>query len=105
MKLSDYTVLNETNTNRHIIVYGTIDEYLEENQEDITKYTIVDPKDWTTNDMCEITSNLLEDINHHSACRTPGMIRDLMIKSNIDSEKIKDFFRLYMHEIYDKYGY
>jgi len=106
MKLSDWTVVtyeNEENSKSHYL-YGPIEEFIE-NEEDRNNINIVPQEEWSIENMMEITSNLLEDINHHKTEAAPRFIVGTMISVGISDDDIKSFMREYMEQIYNRYGY
>lgn len=105
MQLNEWTVIKNKHTNQTTICYGSIEEYIEETNVNATEIAIVEPEDWTTEHMIQITENLLEDVNKHSVCMMPTTIHNLMKKTGISSSEIKQFFKLYMNEMFETYGY
>lgn len=99
MQLADWHVMQEGNDiTKRLCVYGSIDEYDE-------SYTQISIKDWTAEDMAEITSGLLEDVNKHSECNKPHVIVELMKSSGINEVQMTTFMRNYMKHMFQTYGY
>ena len=103
MQLNDWKVIKHNNT--RIMYYGEISEYLEENKISESDIEIISPDDWTTSEIVEITGNLLEDVNKHHACYLPARMKDFMTEAEIEPDKMKKFFTLYMNEMFKNYGY
>lgn len=107
MKLDEWSVVsyNTPNETKRTIVYGDIDEFVEENNINTAGMKLIPKEEWTLNEMIEITGNLLEDINHHKTESKPRFIVETMRKANIQEFQIKAFMMMYMTDLFNHYGY
>lgn len=107
MKLDDWSVViyNTSQKPVRVIVYGGIDEFIEENGINPSGMKIIPQEEWTINDMVEISGNLLEDINHHKTETQPRFIVDCMQKASLNENSIKNFMHIYMEDLFKHYGY
>lgn len=107
MRLNDWSVViyNTSQKPVRVLVYGGIDEFVEENGINTSGMKIIPQEEWTINDMVEICGNLLEDINHHKTEAQPRFIVDCMQKAGVDENSIKCFMRIYMEDLFNHYGY
>lgn len=105
MKLSNWHILERKNTKERHIIYGPIDEWSEETDNNINDFTEIPTEKWTTNEIVEISGNLLEDVNLHRCCNAPNDIQDIMTISGISDEEQHRFFMNYMNLLFDRYSY
>lgn len=108
MKLNEWSIVENIETKEREVVYGDLDDFIRDCLDepvDKNKFISLPQEQWTTDEMTEIISNLLEDANRHSACQAPYTIKELMSQANIEDDKIKAFFNLYIKEMFDIYGY
>lgn len=112
MQINDFHVLNITYkqtgvTHRNIVyddVQTFIDEIYTDNAEDYT-FNEIPRKNWTIDDCVNITSELLEDTNHHNITEEPRTIVNIMKQVNIPENLITAFVHEYMEHMFVKYGY
>lgn len=112
MQLNDFHVLNITYkqtgvTHRNIVyddVQTFIDEIYTDNAEDYT-FDEIPRENWTIDDCVNITSELLEDTNHHNITEEPRTIVNIMKQVNIPENLITAFVHEYMEHMFVKYGY
>lgn len=60
---------------------------------------------WDISDLTEVASNLLEDVNAHKRTNEPMWLLDLFKKSELPEQYQLVFFRNYVKELFDQYGY
>lgn len=100
-----YVIAPDDKPNQHHIIYtDDIQETLASDYEDETVH-ILDEKDYTTEDYCNIVESLLEDVNAHKYCHKIHDIINTMKSVHIDETGIHDFARLYTHDMFETYGY
>lgn len=58
---------------------------------------------WDISDLTEVASNLLEDVNQYA--QEPMWLLDLFKKSELPEQYQLVFFRNYVKELFDQYGY
>ena len=112
MQLNDFHVLDITYkqtgaTHRNIIyddVQTFIDEIYTDNAKDYT-FNEIPRENWTIDDCVNITSELLEDTNHHNITEEPRTIVNIMKQVNIPENLITAFAHEYMEHMFVKYGY
>ena len=112
MKLNDFHVLDitykQTGAKHRNIVYDDvqifIDEIYTDNAEDYT-FNEIPRENWTIDDCVNITSELLEDTNHHNITEEPRTIVNIMKQVNIPENLITAFAHEYMEHMFVKYGY
>lgn len=106
MTMNNYHIIEELQSKQRHILYGPVEEYLDE-MTDLTPddIKIINPSDWTTDEMIEITGSLLEDVNMHKCCNAPNEIQQIMQQCAIPKDMQNKFFRLYMTEMFQRYGY
>ena len=54
---------------------------------------------------CEITQDLLEDVNAHKYCNKIYEIIDIMKSMHLPDNIILDFAKRFTHHMFDNYGY
>lgn len=102
MTLSDWHVMENIETKRRTYMYGPLSDYEEEDLEGLVE---IDELNWTIEDMCEITSNLLEDVNMHKCTIHPELIIGCCKEVHMDEDLMHKFMRNYMHKIFNRYEY
>ena len=112
MQLNDFHVLDitykQTGTTHRNIVYDDVQPFIDEIYTDNAEnYTCdeIPRKDWTIDDCINITSELLEDTNHHNITEEPRAIVDIMKQVNVPENLITAFAHEYMEHMFVKYGY
>ena len=112
MQLNDFHVLDitykQTGAKHRNIVYDEVQTFIDEiytdNAEEYT-FDEIPRKDWTIDDCINITSELLEDTNHHNITEEPRTIVNIMKQVNIPENLITAFVHEYMEHMFVKYGY
>ena len=112
MQLNDFHVLDitykQTGTTHRNIVYDDVQTFIDEiytdNAENYT-FDEIPRENWTIDDCINITSELLEDTNHHSHTEEPREIVDIMKQVNVSENLITAFAHEYMERMFVKYGY
>lgn len=105
MQLKDWHVIEDIQLKKQYIVYGPIDEFIEECEPQLdNNYTEIPLEKWSVNQIVEIIGNLLED-NNHSTCDMTETIRDTLTKTEISDKSQQKFFQLYIKEMFNRYGY
>lgn len=102
MKLIDWHVMEDSESKKREYLYGPLTDYDEDDLEGMVE---IPSSDWSVEDMCQITSNLLEDVNMHKCTIHPEMILRCCESSNMDDNMKWFFIFNYMHEVFDQYEY
>ena len=98
-----HVMANRNKPENHHYYYGPLSE-IHQVGLDLSEYNIVPESEWTANDIAEITSNLLEDVNKHSSVNHPQDILSMLRESNVQESNIQRFMKLYMNRMFTQYG-
>lgn len=103
MHLEDWHVVRDTDKKEDHIVYGNIQEYIEECQPDLKNYTEIPFEQWDIDTLTEIIGDYYEDINLHSMCDFADNIQTMMDKADISKEQQQKFFQYYAKDLFNKH--
>lgn len=106
MTMSNWHVIKENNTEKRHIIYGPIEEYIEECEPEIgSNYTEIPSDKYTIEEITEITSKLFEDNNAHSLTDMPNMIAQIAQEAELSNEQQQKFMYIYMKAMFNRYSY
>ena len=87
----NWTVMENPSGHRAYF-YGPISDYAEEDLGDYNK--VVEPEDYSSDDMVEIFGNVLEDNNYHKVTSLGNeVLRSLKETTSLDEEELRKFLR------------
>lgn len=103
MHLEDWHVIKDTDKQKDHMVYGDIQEYIEECHPDLQNYTEIPFEQWGIDTLTEIIGDYYEDINRHSMCDFADNIQTMMDKAGISKEQQQKFFQYYAKDLFNNH--
>ena len=106
MRFEDFYVVKVIEPDKkYKVIYYTDDINEIKNDYADEQIEILTENEYTVDDYCEITQDLLEDVNAHKYCNKIYEIIDIMKSMHLPDNIILDFAKIFTHHMFDNYGY
>lgn len=102
MTIHDWYVIRENRTQKTHLIYGSIQEYIEDEPALENNYSEIPFKDWSTEYLIETIEAFYEDCNQHSMCEEARRLQKMMTAVGIEPEKQQQFFQRYVKDLSDR---
>lgn len=106
MRFEDFYVVKVIEPDKkYKVIYYTDDINEIKNDYADEQIEILTENEYTVDDYCEITQDLLEDVNAHKYCNKIYEIIGMMKSMHLPDNIILDFAKRFTHHMFDNYGY
>lgn len=102
MTIHDWYVIRDNRTQKTHLVYGSIQEYIEDEPALENNYHEIPFEDWSTEYLIEIIEDFYEDCNRHSMCGEARRLQEILTAVSIEPEKQQQFFQQYVKNLSDR---